>query len=371
MAKRRRNLKVGDLDLKGFDKQRQGFIQALHDILSNHNPTRLEEHVELAMRAPSHYPDDLYLEWPAALSLIEYGAPGVAALYRLATAERASGTHPAEIALIATSMGRADVLLPFIANAKVYLGDEQYNAMEERMTQAISDPTVQEEAKRRLEALIRHFVVDPVGMISLGTLLTSSTLLFSGTDSGGAAGAILGSIAKSSLKISEDVCDRLEQLVAEHLPEQAYQEFFQEHPALLDPMASSIVDRQYLADMFQTDFVIRRLDDEYVLVEIEKPSDRPLTRYPQPSAALSHALGQVVAWLSWIEDNVAYAQTHGYPRIHSPRGLIIIGERAQLNVPQSRMLAALNDLVHPRIKIMTYDDVIAAARNVLQNLTAS
>ena len=117
------------------------------------------------------------------------------------------------------------------------------------------------------------------------------------------------------------------------------------------------------------DFVIRRLDDEYILVEIEKARDRPFTDYPQPSAPLSHALGQVFQWFSWVEDNIAYAQTHGFPGIHTPIGIVVIGRNADLDKEQRRMLKQMNDLLYPRIRIMTYDDVIASARHVLNNLT--
>jgi hypothetical protein len=115
---------------------------------------------------------------------------------------------------------------------------------------------------------------------------------------------------------------------------------------------------------------VRRFDGEYIFVEIEKPRDRIFTDYPQPSAALSHALAQVLSWFSWVEDNIAYAQSHGYPGIHSPRGLVIMGRAGEMSDRQKRMLKQLNDLLHPRIRIATYDEIVQGARNVLTNLTA-
>jgi len=122
--------------------------------------------------------------------------------------------------------------------------------------------------------------------------------------------------------------------------------------------------------MWRTDFVIRRFDDQYVFVELEKPRDVLFTSYPQPSASLSHALGQVLSWFAWVEDNIAHAESHGFPNIHSPRAMIVIGRDHGLNAEQRRMLRLTNDLVNHRILIWTYDEVIQNARNVVRNLTS-
>jgi Domain of unknown function (DUF4263) len=176
-------------------------------------------------------------------------------------------------------------------------------------------------------------------------------------------------LTKSVLNLTNADLQRLQELVDQDLDEREYQHFLESHPVILDPVASSIVPRQRLAEVHGTDFVIRRLDDEYTLVEIEKARDQPFTEYPQPSAPLSHALAQVFQWFSWVEDNIAYAQTHGFPGIHMPKGIIIIGRNAGLDAPQRRMLKQMNDLHYPRIRILRYDDVIASARHVLNNLT--
>jgi hypothetical protein len=85
---------------------------------------------------------------------------------------------------------------------------------------------------------------------------------------------------------------------------------------------------------------------------------------------LSHAIGQVTNWFIWVEDNIAYAQSHGFPGILNPRGIIVIGRRKDLTPSQTRMLSELNDLLNPRVQVVTYDDVIQSALNVLKNLTS-
>jgi hypothetical protein len=176
-------------------------------------------------------------------------------------------------------------------------------------------------------------------------------------------------VARSTLAITDEICDDLEELVSQGLDERTYQGYLKKHPALLDPLATSIVEGQNLGGRWRSDFVIRRLDDEYVFVEIEKPQDKPFTNYPHPSQCLSHALGQILNWLVWVEDNIAYAQSHGLPRIHQPRGVVVIGRSKNVREAQLRMLRLLNDTLTPRIRILTYDEVILNARNVVRNLT--
>jgi len=175
-------------------------------------------------------------------------------------------------------------------------------------------------------------------------------------------------VTRNSLSISNEICDDFQDLVNQDLKEKVYQDYLCNYPALIDPLASSIVDRQYLADRWKTDFVIRKLDGEYIFVEIEKPKDLPFTRYPHPSSKLSHALGQVLNWFIWVEDNISYAQAHGFLGIHVPKGVIVIGRKDNLGKAQARMLQALNDALYPRIVVLTFDDLITNARNVMENL---
>lgn len=79
--------------------------------------------------------------------------------------------------------------------------------------------------------------------------------------------------AESSIKITRRVIDGFERLIENDLLEQPYQEYLAEHPVLIDPLAAQVIDRQRLGLELTTDFVIRRLDNEYILVEIEKPRD--------------------------------------------------------------------------------------------------
>ena len=103
---------------------------------------------------------------------------------------------------------------------------------------------------------------------------------------------------------------------------------------------------------------------------LHQPGNALFTGYPQPSAPLSHALGQVFSWFVWVEDNIAYAKDHGFPTIYTPRALVVIGRDRDLSADQRRMLRLMNDRMNHRVLIWTYDEVIQNARNVVRNLTS-
>ena len=75
---------------------------------------------------------------------------------------------------------------------------------------------------------------------------------------------------------------------------------------------------------FVTDFVLRRLDNEYVLVEIEKPHDKLFGRGSDFSSKFTHAFGQILGFQEWVDENPAYARKF-MPGIPPPRGLPVLG----------------------------------------------
>jgi hypothetical protein len=354
------------LDLKRFDPKTRSFIEKLKDIITAFDVGLINEHKQLAEHAPSGFMDDMHLQVPCVYSLLAYGIPGVRSLFEIASGN-SSGAWDAQRALLLAALGKADVGLAQVELARTYLDDHVQDRLELRIREVLEDPGTQAEAKRLLTSLIRGLLTSARRRVAIGQILSSSSLgpLRSEGD------ALLWEIiSKSVLNISDGICDELSEIIVRDEDENVYQSFFEGYPAVLDPLAAEIIPSQVLGEMFATDFVVRRLDDEYIFVEIEKPRDRVFTDYPQPTAALSHALAQVLSWFSWVEDNIAYAHSHGYPGIHSPRGLVIIGRTREMTAAQQRMLKQLNDLLRPRIHIATYDEILQSARNVLTNLTA-
>ena len=357
--------RIEKLDLSKWKEKERQFVLDLADVLTNPSPKRIQEHVDLARRAPSGIYDDFYLEMPSIYSLVIYGETGIRELLELGL----EGEYWVPHILISVALSRWNEICGILRFTQAYLEDDAYENLQNSVISLSTQQHLPAYAESALTSIVHAFLSDPEQRHKLVAIFMSSKMAKRGDDGPSGIDIVLKAISRGTLRISEPICDELESLIAKNRPESECQQFFEKNPALIDPLASSIVDRQYLGAEWKTDFVIRRLDDEYIFVEIEKPQDQPCTGYPHPSGALSHAIGQILNWFVWIEDNIAYAQSHGFPGIHTPKGVVVIGRKAGMNSTQLRVLKSFNDNLYPRINIMTYDDVLLNARNILHNLT--
>ncbi|MEP6636361.1 MAG: Shedu immune nuclease family protein [Acidobacteriota bacterium] len=344
-------------------------VTEFRDILSRLDPNSTEKYLKAIEQLPtSAIEDDFHFITPARFALVAYGESGVNALYQLCINDPIEAGHDSGTALLSIATGDSDAPERMVWLTHRYLDRTIYDRLVALIRANCGDPKLQSEAKRALARVFRHFAADPKNRRGLGIILNGLTML-SRDDSPGAQ-LISEIMSTATLSVSDELCDQADDLIRQDLLEKAYQQFFEKNPALLDPLASFVVPRQALADLWKTDFVIRRFDEQYLFVEFEKPRDPLFTRYPQPSPPLAHAIGQVMSWFAWIDDNLDYAQKHGFPNIHKPRGLIVVGRDSTLNEEQRRMLRTMNDLLDHRIHIWTYDEVVRNARNVVRNLTS-
>jgi hypothetical protein len=149
--------------------------------------------------------------------------------------------------------------------------------------------------------------------------------------------------------------------------EEEVQRYLTENPGLLSQSAVSIKPKVELGSEYVTDFVIERVEQEYVLVEIERPGHSLFTRQGDPTKQLTHAQRQVEDWLDWVSDNKDYARRHILPGINEPEGWVIIGLRSRLDKKSKKALARRNREL-TRIRVLTFDDLISDAKIYLSNL---
>jgi len=173
-------------------------------------------------------------------------------------------------------------------------------------------------------------------------------------------------LTESTLRISERHIDKLDRLIRAGGREEEYQKFFTENPIFLNPLASQLISKHKLGDDFITDYVLETLTGEYVAVEIEKPSDPIFTQSNDFSYQFTHAFGQVLDFIEWIEQNVAYAQKK-LPRIASPRGILVIGTRASLSELQEGKLRRFNKNSNA-VEVVTFDDLLSRAKTLQENI---
>jgi hypothetical protein len=165
---------------------------------------------------------------------------------------------------------------------------------------------------------------------------------------------------KAILKQFEDL------LAAAPTREEELHKFLVEHPVLLDPFVTELRTKHELGDDFITDFVIRRMNNEYVVVEIENSTDKLFNNDGSFTADLMKAIAQVRDFQAWLGDNVAYAQTK-LPHIRRPEGLVVIGRRPDLAPIMEKRLSEENFSRRGHIKVVTYDDLLWQAKAVYQN----
>lgn len=152
------------------------------------------------------------------------------------------------------------------------------------------------------------------------------------------------------------------------LPEEVLQKFLKENPQLLCPSYVKMWPKLKLGKTV-TDFVFREAVGEYLLVELELSSARLFRKDGHMTAEVNHALGQITDWKRYIEENISTVRNElGLEGISSnPKSLVVIGRSYMLSNALRKKLSTFEN-ERPRTKIFTYDDVLANARVVVENL---
>lgn len=150
--------------------------------------------------------------------------------------------------------------------------------------------------------------------------------------------------------------------------EETLQIFLKENPALLCPTYKKSWPKLALGAK-KTDFVFQEAAGDYLLVEIEKSTLPLFVKSGDTSRELNHACNQISDWRRYLEDNLSTVQQElGLNGISTnPKSLIVIGRSNSLTTENKRKLVTLEN-TSPRIKIMTYDDILENAKAAVENI---
>lgn len=173
-------------------------------------------------------------------------------------------------------------------------------------------------------------------------------------------------LSTMSIRLTRPLLDSFEALIASEGLEREYQTFLAQNPVILDPLAAEVFDQQRLGAELITDYVIRRHDGRYIAVEIERPSTSIFTKSGNFSAAFTHAFGQALDFVGWVDSNVSYAQNK-LEGIEAPSGLLVIGLRAGLTDSQAEKLRRFGQNSR-RIEIVTFDDLLNRSRDLYSSI---
>jgi hypothetical protein len=150
--------------------------------------------------------------------------------------------------------------------------------------------------------------------------------------------------------------------------EQELHAFLQKNPFLLCPANTGIWSKVHFGDKV-SDFVIRDANLDYILIEIERSTLALFKEDGHQTASVTHACNQVVEWKRYIAENLSTVRGElKFPTMRpNPLAWVVIGRSCRLSDSNKKMLSQIND-DHPKTQIMTYDDVYANARSVVENL---
>ncbi len=151
-------------------------------------------------------------------------------------------------------------------------------------------------------------------------------------------------------------------------PEEPVHQFLKAHPELLCPTSEHHWSKLAFGDRV-SDFVFREPYNDYLLVEIEAPYRELFRKDGQQREELTHAINQILDWIQYIGDNRQKVETElGLVGISTnPRALIVIGRSESLTEATRQKLTTLQAQQN-KLRILTYDDLIAGARANLERL---
>jgi hypothetical protein len=183
-----------------------------------------------------------------------------------------------------------------------------------------------------------------------------------------AAKELFAALSARWLAVSKPVLDCYEALILEEPDnEPAFQHFLTDHPQLLDPMAVQVWPHPDLFGFRFPDFLVRRADNSYIVIEIERPSKGLVTMGGQLSAEVTHAEQQVTSYRSYLMQRFADARVH-FPNFEDPDCLVVTGLESALDVRQKEVLRDANRNRH-RLRIAGFDWLSNRARTVAANIT--
>ena len=295
------------------------------------------------------------LKAPSAYCLLAWGQDGLKALVESALEEPTSKNFSLAFQLLAsTSEGHEP------QSSSSWLSDRQ---LREAVSHSVGDwDKLAFEARSHLHELMLSIEDDDEAALYAGTPLISL-----GVQDHKAIRNLIHALALRSIAVGPRVLAAYEDLLAGPGDnESIFQRFFEDHPLLLDPRAFQVWARPDLHGKLEPDFIIRKYDNSYVIVEIETPAKLLVTKQPQLSADTTHAIDQVLEYQDYLGTHIAEASV-AFPQFTGSIGLVVVGCESSLNAKQKDVLRRVNQS-QPNIRIVGFDSLAGTAKAVTSNV---
>lgn len=178
---------------------------------------------------------------------------------------------------------------------------------------------------------------------------------------------LVSSLSTRWLRFGPPSLDRYEQLLIEKpADESIFQAFFCEYPQLLDPMAVQVWSQPDFHGALEPDFVVRRADNSYLVIEIECPNKQLVTMRGRVSQAATHAETQALEYEDFLSARIPEARAY-FPNYHRADCLAVVGLERALSSSQIQGLDRANSRKH-NSRIVGFDWLLERARTVVSNV---
>lgn len=175
-------------------------------------------------------------------------------------------------------------------------------------------------------------------------------------------------ILKSRLRINILMINRLQELLDDDLAnnEEVFHVYLKENLIFLDSLAKEVVSKGKLGKEYVTDFLIKRFDGLFIVVEIEDPKKKMFNQRGDFSSEFTQAFGQVLDFQRWVRDNAAYS-FKSLDGVVEPKGLLIMGRNNYLTSENKKKLEYFKTRFKD-VDVLTYDDILERAKVLLKNI---
>lgn len=327
------------------------FYEFLHGALKDRGATALNAVAKCAAENR-----ELEIKGPCIAALVCWGEAGLESILDIALSDRTSKNISAAIkAYSALASGQT------ISRHSAFIIDE---TTVERINEHLRQTDMTALGKKYLSALVMSLPTDDL-LIPLGVAFTQI-----GIADPNIASEIVAAISNKWLEFGTRELSAFEELITTAADDEpALHNFLEQYPQILDPMAVEVWSKPDFHGVQEPDFLIRRSDDTYLVVEIETPAKQLITQSNQPSAQVTQAVRQVIDYRSFLAEHIQEALSH-FPNISDPDALVVIGMETGLTDAQRRALARENQSRN-KLRVAGFDWLVSRARTILSNATAS
>jgi hypothetical protein len=295
---------------------------------------------------------------PAAACLICWGKEGIKALVEGARRTPASKNTSITLQLLsAVAAGKIPTLFMSFVTGETLVA----------LAPLLGDADMRIFARRQLTEYMIAFPDDDEASMAVGCAFQQLAIA---EDTAAALRELFGALASRWLIIGKPTLASYEELIRTHRDEEPeFQTFFEQFPQFLDPFASLVWPTPNLHGAKKPDFVLKRADGAYLIVEIECPGKTLVTSGLQISAHVTQALTQAMQYRAFLLERFQEAKTH-FPDFRDPDCMVVIGLERELSSEQRRALL-LENQNRGQIQIVGFDWLAERADRILQNMIST